>query len=74
MTGVGFEPTTYGLKALHLPGLTWYQTTLSTEDVPGAHTPKGTRLYVVVHTCTGFRGTMRGTLSQIMPSLPKGPI
>ncbi len=41
MTGVGFEPTTYGLKAPRLPRLTWYQNTLSTENVRGAHIPKG---------------------------------
>ncbi len=27
------EPRTYGLKALHLAGLTWYARTLTTEDV-----------------------------------------
>ena len=40
MTGLGIEPRTYGLKALHLPGLTWYQRTLTTEDVHGARTLK----------------------------------
>ncbi len=57
MTGVGFEPTTYGLKALHLPGLTWYQTRLSTENVSGAHTPKG-------RVCTSWYMRVRGSGAQ----------
>ncbi len=35
------EPRTYGLKVLHLSGLTWYQDTLTTEDARGAHTLNG---------------------------------
>ena len=57
MTGVGFEPTTYGLKALRLPGLTWYQPTLSTEDVRGAHTLKG-------RVCTSWYMRVRGSGAQ----------
>ena len=57
VTGLRIEPRTYGLKALHLPGLTWYQDTLTTENVRGAHTLKG-------RVCTSWYMRVRGSGAQ----------
>ena len=70
MTGVGFEPTTYGLKALRLPGLIRHsrpKTYTRRAFLRNAFVRRGTYVY-------GVPGHNRGTLSQVMLSSPKGPI
>ena len=57
MTGVGFEPTTYGLKALCLAGLNWHTHTLTTEDV---HQTRPLRERV----CTSWYMRVRGSGAQ----------